>query len=103
MYMAENFLKAERNDNTYLQFQPSIAKVISKMILYIYTPFSEGFSCVWLFATPWTIARHAPLSMEFSRQEYWSEQPFHSPGDLPNPETEPSSHELQADSVPSEP
>ena len=43
------------------------------------------FSHVRLFATPWTIARQAPLSMEFSRQEYWSGLPFPSPGDLPDP------------------
>ena len=35
--------------------------------------------------TPWTVARQAPLSMGFSRQEYWSGLPFHSPGDLPDP------------------
>ena len=35
--------------------------------------------------TPWTVARQAPLSVEFSRQEYWSESPFPSPGDLPDP------------------
>ena len=39
-------------------------------------------SCVRLFAIPWTGARQAPLSMGFSRQEYWSELPFPSPGDL---------------------
>ena len=39
---------------------------------------------VWLCATPWTGARLAPLSMEFSRQEYWSGLPFPSPGDLPD-------------------
>ena len=39
------------------------------------------FSCVQLFATPWTVAYQAPLSMEFSRQEYWSELPFPSPGE----------------------
>ena len=39
-------------------------------------------SCVQLFATPWTIARQAPLSMEFPRQEYWSGLPFPPPGDL---------------------
>ena len=38
--------------------------------------------------TPWTVARQAPLSMEFSRQKYWSGLPFPSPGDLPNPQTE---------------
>ena len=41
-------------------------------------------SCVQLFATLWTIARQAPLSMEFSRQEYWSGLPFPTPGDPPD-------------------
>ena len=41
------------------------------------------------FATPWTIARQAPLSMEFSRQEYWSGLSYPSPGDLPDPGIEP--------------
>ena len=41
------------------------------------------------FVTPWTVACQAPLSMGFSRQEYWSELPFPSPGDLPNPGIEP--------------
>ena len=45
----------------------------------------KSLSCVWLFATPWTEAHQAPLSMRFSRQEYWSGLPFPSPGDLPNP------------------
>jgi len=49
------------------------------------------FSHVWLFATPWIPARQAPLSMGFSRQEYWSGLPFPSPGDLPNPGIEPTS------------
>ena len=44
----------------------------------------------------------APLSMEFSRQEYWSVLPFASPGDLPNPGIQPGSPSLQADSLPSE-
>ena len=42
------------------------------------------FSCVRLFVTLWTVACQAPLSMEFSRQEYWSGLPFPPPGDLPN-------------------
>ena len=46
---------------------------------------------VWLFATPWTVARQAPLSTGFSRQEYWSRLPFPPPGDLPNPRFEPMS------------
>ena len=50
------------------------------------------------FVTPWTAACHAPLSMEFSRQEYWSELPCLPPGDLPNPGIKPRSPSLQADS-----
>ena len=60
-------------------------------------------SCVRLFVTPWTVAHQAPLSMEFSRQEYWSGLPFLSPGDLPNPGIRPWSPVLQGDSLPSEP
>ena len=48
------------------------------------------FSRVWLFATPWTVACQAPLSMGFSRQEYWSGLPCPPPGDLPNPGIEPT-------------
>ena len=55
-------------------------------------------SCPTL-ATPWTVAHQAPLSMGFSRQEYWSGFPFPSPGDLPNPGIKPSSPTLQADSL----
>ena len=46
-------------------------------------------SCIWLFQTPQTVAHQAPLSMGFSRQEYWSGLPFPSPGDFPDPGTEP--------------
>ena len=60
-------------------------------------------SHVRLFATPSAIAYEAPLSMELSRQEYWSGLPFPSPGDLPNPGIEPRSPSLQADALPSEP
>ena len=56
-------------------------------------------SCLTL-ATPWTVACQAPLSMGFSRQEYWSGLPFPSPGHLPNPGIEPRSPALQADSLP---
>ena len=48
-------------------------------------------SSVQLFATPWTIARRVPPSMEFSRQEYWSRLPFPPPADLPDPGIEPAS------------
>ena len=53
--------------------------------------------------TPWTVACQAPLSMGFSRQEYWSGLQFPSPGDLPNSGMESGSSKLQADSLLSEP
>ena len=59
-------------------------------------------SHVQLFATPWTTAHQAPLSIGFSKQEYWSGLPFPSPGDLPNPVIKSRSSALQADSLPSE-
>ena len=59
-------------------------------------------SCVQLFATPWFVAHQASLSMEFSRQEYWSVEPFSYPGDLPDPRIEPGSPTLQAYSLLSE-
>ena len=58
-------------------------------------------SCPTL-AIPWTLARQAPLSMGFSRQEYCSGLPFPSPGDLPYPGIEPWSPALQADDLPTE-
>ena len=62
-----------------------------------------SLSHAWLFTTPWTVARQAPLPLEFSRQMFWSGLPFLSAGDLPNPGTKPGSLALQADSLPSEP
>ena len=56
-----------------------------------------------LFAALWTMAHLVPLSMEFSRQQYWSGLPFCSSGNLLNPEIKPRSLTLQADSLPSEP
>ena len=58
-------------------------------------------SCLTLVA-PWTLAHQAPLSMGFSRQEYWSGLPFPSPEGLPDPGIEPRSSALQADSLPTE-
>ena len=60
-------------------------------------------SRVRLFATLWTVAYQAPLSMGFSRQEYWSGLSVPSPGDLPNPGIEPESPALQTDALLSEP
>ena len=63
----------------------------------------NSLSRVQLFSTPWTVADQAPLTMEFSRQEYWSGLPFPSPEDLPNPGMEPGSPTLRAGALPSEP
>ena len=52
------------------------------------------FSHVWFFATPWTVAHQAPLSMGVSKQGNWSGLPFPSPGDLPDPGIEPASPAL---------
>ena len=59
-------------------------------------------SCL-LFVTPWTVVHQAPLSLEFSRQEYWSVLPFPTSGDLPNPGIKPMSPTLQADEPPGKP
>ena len=58
-------------------------------------------SCL-TFATIWTVACQASLSMEFSRQEYWSGLPFPSPGDLPDSKIELRPPALQTESLPSE-
>ena len=64
---------------------------------WVYASYS---SHAWFFVTPWSVAHQDPLSMEFHSQDYWSGLPCSSPGDLPNPGTEPTSPELQADSLP---
>ena len=64
---------------------------------------SESRSVVSDSVAPWTAAGQTPLSMGFSRQECWSGQPFPSPGDLPNPGTEPTYPAFQVDSLSSEP
>ena len=61
------------------------------------------FSHIWFFLTPWTITHQAPLSLGFSRQEYWSGLPCPPPRDLPHPgieATPPMSLALQVDSLP---
>ena len=62
----------------------------------------KSLSHVGFFATPWTVACQAPLSMGFSRQEYWSGLPFFSPGNLPDSESELGSPTLWAESLPFE-
>ena len=62
----------------------------------------KSFSCVRLFATPWTVAYQVAPSMGFSRQEHWSGLQFPSPEDLPNPGIEPRTPALEADALTSE-
>ena len=64
------------------------------MLLITCVTVALSLSRVWLFATPWTVARQAPLSMGFSRQEYWSGLPLPSPGVLSNPGIKPASPAL---------
>ena len=58
--------------------------------------YAQSFSCVRLFVTPWTVAHQAPLSMEFSRKEYWSGLPFPPSADLPKTGMEPASPDSPA-------
>ena len=76
--------------------QHSLSRQIDRQIV-------KSLSRVQLFATPWTVAHQAPLSVGFSRQEQWSGLTFPSPGNLPNSGIKPRSPKLQADTLPSEP
>ena len=73
------------------------------MCTHIYVCKLSHFSCVPVFETLWAMAHQTPLSMGFSRQEYWSGLPCLPPGELPDPGIEPRSPILQADSLPAEP
>ena len=61
------------------------------IILFTHAYVLSHLSCVQLFATPWTVISQAPLSMGFSRQEYWSGMPYPPPGDLSNLRIKPAS------------
>ena len=67
------------------------SRVPLRNVLHLHTRVRSGFSCVPLFAIPRTVARQAPRSMGFSRQEYWSALPCPPPGHLPHPGIEPLS------------
>jgi len=75
------------------------AQKLHKLAMYS----TVGMSFYIYGINPWTAAYQAPLSMGFSRQEYWSGLPFPSPGDLSDPRIEPGSPALQADALLSEP
>ena len=89
----------------WMKLEPIIQSEVSQKEKYQYSIYSDivkSLSHVRLFATPSTVARQAPLSMGFSRQEYWSGLPFPSPEDLPDPGIEPRSLALQIDYLLSE-
>ena len=73
------------------------------VLIHAYCESESLLNRVWLFASPWTVAHQAPLSMGFCRQEYWSGWLLPSQGDLPNPRIKPGSSALQADSLQPEP
>ena len=68
-------LLRERSSNVLLEVKSANLSLLSSLV---------AKSCPTL-ATPWTVAHQAPMSMGFSRQEYWSGLPFPSPGDFPDP------------------
>ena len=80
-----------------MNFVNAVVCVMTYLLLLL-----SPFTCVRLFATPWTVAHEAPLSMGFSRQEYWSGLSFPPPGDLSDPGIKLPSPTLLADSLPSE-
>ena len=77
--------------------------LISHLLVISESVLVQSLSHVRLFVTPWTVAHQAPLSMGFSRQEYWSGLRFPSPRDFPDLGIKPGSPALQAYSLLSEP
>ena len=80
--------------NYYDHFMTHVNQIITLYTLNLYSVCV--LNSVWLIGTTWTVARQAPLFMEFSRQEYWSGLSFPTAWDLPNPEFEPESPVLPA-------
>ena len=84
-----------------LPSHPKRKKKCEKKIWEVCVP--NHFSHVWFLATLWTVARHTPLFMEFSRHEYWNGLPRPPPEDLPDSGIKPMSPALQVNSLPPEP
>ena len=99
------FYKAKWSSWYKWKLQPNLYENVSyrlsKYISENKTSWMKGWSLnlVWFFATPWTLTYQTPLSIGFSRQEYWSGLPFPSPGDLPDLGIKPVSPVLQANSL----
>ena len=75
-------------DNAHFSEHSGLMEIDRKIFCFVLI---QSLSHVQLFATPWTVAHQAPLSMGFLRQEYWSGLPLPSPGDLPDTGIEPAS------------
>ena len=86
--------------NEWKFFNLNIATVFQFLVLYKVKSYSHSF--IQFFAIPWTVAHEAPLSMEFSRQEYWNGYSLASLGDLTDPGIESTSLSFQAHSLSSE-
>ena len=95
--------RTQLSDFTYVLTSSHLYMTTGKTIDFHTLNESISYSDMWLFATTWTVAHQAPLSIAFPRQKYWSGLPFPSPGNLPSPGTEPRCPALQADSLWSEP
>ena len=89
-----NYLSLEANDAIYRGMRVVLCVCVCVCLCVC------SLSGTWLFTTPWTVARQAPLSLGFPRQEYWSGLPFPSPGDLPNSGIKPASPALAGNSSP---
>ena len=93
-WVPPNFVGPKQGDSSRMEmFQKGAERKVKVLVTQL---------CL-LSVTPWTITHQTPLSMGFSRQEYWSGLPFPLPGGIPDPGMKPGSPALQADSLPSEP
>ena len=88
---SQNLESVQVSFHGWIMVHPYHVIAMKRNELLIHTTCVLGLSHVQLFGTPWTVAHRGPLSMEFARQDYWSGLPFPSPGDLPNPGSEPES------------
>ena len=84
--------KRRTNTNIYWMTLDMVTDVSKPQFAYLWACMLSRLSRVWLFSTLWTVAHQAPLSMGFSRHEYWSGLPFPPPENLPNQGIEPTSH-----------
>ena len=99
---AHSLQMGRQNDTDTLKDKLTFLPTLSTYFYHVCVLASKSYPTLCNPIDP-TVARQAPLSIRFSRQEYWSGLPFPSPGDLPDPGIEPGSLTLRADSLPSEP